>query len=180
MTSSLFFRANNKTPSIVTPSEGEGSVKSSILSDSSTPPPAPLGMTVVPHIHHILLKLTGFQTRIGVSPALTSAYRNLSFPRKRESTVSMRSWMPAFAGMTGQIGQFEYLRYSWTFFPFIFSATFPVRAIELQRQQNRRRWLYGLWAGPGHIRLSSSRGRNDFANLLQAERNREYRPHRPD
>ena len=53
------------------------------------------------------LKLTGFERRMAVSVALTGAYRNLSFPRKRESTVSIGSWMPAFAGMTGQIGQFE-------------------------------------------------------------------------
>jgi hypothetical protein len=31
----------------------------------------------------------------------------LSFPRKRESTPTSRSWIPAFAGMTTRIGQFE-------------------------------------------------------------------------
>jgi hypothetical protein len=56
-----------------------------------------------------LLKLTGFQTSIAVSATLTGVYHNLSFPRRRESTASMPSWMPASAGMTKQIGQFELL-----------------------------------------------------------------------
>ena len=47
-------RGCNKILLMVTPSEAEGSVEKTILSDSSTPPLAPLGMTIILGIHHIL------------------------------------------------------------------------------------------------------------------------------